>query len=75
MLITVNCFHISTICYIFAISKLKRLLTIKIHTVMKVELLPKAIYIRTKKFSIWWGWLSFSKNDCFIPSFYFNWFK
>lgn len=42
---------------------------------MKVELLPKAIYIRTKKFSIWWGWLSFYKNDCFIPSFYFNWVK
>lgn len=42
---------------------------------MKVELLSKAIYIRTKKFSIWWGWLSFSKDDCFIPSFYFNWFK
>lgn len=39
---------------------------------MKVEIVKKAVYVRTKKFSLWFGWLSFSKNDCFIPTFYFN---
>lgn len=41
---------------------------------MKIEIVNKnkAVYIRGKHFSIWFGWLSFSKNDCFIPSFYYN---
>lgn len=39
---------------------------------MKIEIVKKAIYFRTKKFYLWCGWLSFSRNDWFIPTFYFN---